>query len=180
MSAKTYFIQFGSGNPQKYSGLSPTFTLFQGPTGVTMSAAGLTFFAGFTSLVSPTIFEIGLSIGIYSFGYDPVNNPLGITVPIVFCADGGATLIDADRFRCAAMDPVVSMDQRLGYPGDYIGSTLIDPSTIFGYQGRNLEFEEGTATFNKQTGAWTIMNRGGSIILRVRTLVNTSATAMKT
>ena len=135
---------------------------------------------GFTAIPAPTIFEIGVSVGLYSFGYDPTQNPLGVTCPIVFCADGGATLINSDRFRCAAIDPIISMDQRLGYPGDSIGTTLVDPSTVLGYLGRNLEFEEGQSTFDKPSGTWTILTRGGTLTLRVRTLTNTSTTATKT
>ena len=179
MPLKTYYIQFGSGNPQNFAGLTPTFSLFQAPTGLT-NQFGLTYAVGYTSVTAPVIFEIGVSVGIYSFGYDPLFNPLGATAPIVFTADGGGALSNADRYRCAVLDPIQSVDQRIGFLGDSYGSTLLDPTSALGYLRRSLELWEGQASFNKQTGVWTIFDRGGTLALRFRTLTNVSTTATKT
>ena len=66
----------------------------------------------------------------------------------------------------------------LGGPGDSFGGITTQPTTIYGIVQRVQEDMEGTATFDKATGTWTIMSRGGSL-LATRTLANTASTITK-
>lgn len=160
MTNKTYLLVFGSGNPTAFSGLSPTFITFEiGPT------------LPWQSITPPGISEISAGSGIYMFPYNA-------TLPIAFVADGGAALATTDRYVRGILDPIQAVDQRVGFPGDSIGTTNIDPTTLMGYAGRNQEFEEGLATFNKQTGVWSILTRGGTLF-QTRTLANLSGSVTK-
>lgn len=157
--AKQYLLRFGSGNPASYSGLSPTLSLFCSVPGGTV-------------MVGPTISEIPTATGLYTFAYDP-------TLPISFVCDGGAALSSGDRFVVGILDPIQAVDAKVGFSFDSYGSTSSDPTTLLGYSKRNLEFQEGDATFNKTTGAWDIYSRGASTLLREKTLTNTSGDVTK-
>lgn len=161
MIAKNYLLKFGSGNPSSYSGLSPTFILFE--IGPTLPWVGIT---------SPGITEISSGSGLYTFAYQA-------TLPIAFVADGGAALSSNDRYVTGILDPIQAVDKYVGFPGDSIGSTNIDPSTLFGYSSRNQEFEEGLAYFDKTTGEWLIQTRGGTTF-QARVLTNNSGSVTKT
>lgn len=68
---------------------------------------------------------------------------------------------------------------RMGQTTSPIGSTSIDPSTLFGYLKRLQEFNEGNQSFNKTSGVWEIASRGDTL-LATKTLTNTSAQVTKT
>jgi len=153
-------IQFGSGNPATNTGLSPTFIMFAKlDTGTTTLPPGIT--------------ETIVGSGLYYFIY-------GATGPISFTVDGGSALATADRYVSGTMDPVQSVDVRLGYTSDSFGSTLTDPATAISYLKRTLEFLEGNANYDKATAIWSVYSRGSSTLLRVKTLSNTSSDADKT
>lgn len=157
---KTYTLQFGSGDPRLFSGLTPTMISFY-------SAINAATFLG------PTIIETLAGSGLYQFAYGP-------TSPIVFLADGGAALSSTDRYITGALDPIQAVDEKVGTINDSYGSTSVDPTTIFGYSKRNLEFLEGNAAFNKSTGIWVIYSRGSTTLLREKDLTNTVSAATKT
>lgn len=160
MSAKNYLLKFGGGNPSSFSGLSPTFITFEiGPT------------LPWTTITSPGITEISMGSGLYTFAYQA-------TLPIAFVADGGAALSSGDRYITGILDPIQAVDTYVGFPGDSIGSTNIDPTTLFGYSSRNQEFEEGLAYFDKSTGTWLIKTRGGTTF-QSRVLTNASGSVTK-
>ena len=185
MAAKTYWLKFGSVNPQAFTGLSPTFAIFETSAGSTTAPPGIT--------------ESIAGTGLYSFSY--TQSP---TFSIAFLVDGdpaGVTLIPTDRYITGVLDPVQAVDQgiatlqayavtsqisvldistRIGTTASSFGSTLVDPGDMFGYLKRNLEFEEGNATFNKSTGEWDILSRGSSTLLRVKGVVNSSGSVAKT
>lgn len=153
-------IQFGSGNPADNTGLSPTFIFFGAPLlGTTLPPPGVT--------------EYLAGSGHYGFVY-------GTTTPIQFTIDGGAALASSDRYVSGTLDPVQTVDTRLGFVTDSFGSTGTDPSTVLGYLRRNLEWLEGNAEFSKASGAWSVYSRGSSTLLKVKTLTNTSSAAGKT
>lgn len=161
MTNKTYLLKFGSGNPANFSGLSPSFITFEiGPT------------LPWASLTPPGVSEISSGSGLYMFSYNA-------TLPIAFVADGGSGLSSSDRYVTGILDPIQAVDQRVGFPGDSIGSTNVDPTTLMGYASRNQEFEEGLALFNKQTGVWSIQTRGGTTF-QTRILTNLSGSVTKT
>ncbi len=68
----------------------------------------------------------------------------------------------------------------LGDASSSFGSSILDPSTVFGYLKRGLEFWEGNAEFDKSNGQWDIYSRGSSTLLRTKTLTNDSSEATKT
>lgn len=157
---KSYLLKFGSGNPANFSGLSPTFTVFRlGPT------------LSWSSITPPGISEVASGVGLYMFGYNA-------TLPIAFVADGGAALSSTDRYISGILDPIQAVDERVGFPGDSIGSTAADPTTLLGYAGRNQEFQEGDAYFDKTTGTWSIQTRGATTF-QSKTLTNLSGSVTK-
>lgn len=156
--AKSYYLKFGSGDPSVYTGLTPTLVIF--------SAGGL------TAVAAPGITETPTSSGLYRFDYGP-------TTSILFKADGGAGLSSGDRYITGTLDPIQAVDEKVGTTSDSFGSTSTDPSTILGYLKRNMEFQEGDASFNKSTGIWDVYSRGSSTLLREKTLTNSITTATK-
>lgn len=158
---KSYLLKFGSNNPANYSGLTPSFILFQiGPT------------LPWANTTPPGITEISSGAGLYTFAYNA-------TLPIAFVADGGSGLATADRYITGILDPIQAVDERVGFPGDSYGSTSTDPSTLMGYASRSQEVQEGDATFDKTTGVWNIQTRGGTTI-QTKTLTNSSGSVTKT
>lgn len=158
MANKDYWLKFGSGDPRTNSGLTPTFIIFCGPTGVTYPTPGIT---------EPTV-----GTGAYYFNY-------GTTTSIFFTVDGGAGLSSGDRYVSGVLDPIQVVDQRMGTTSDSFGSTAVDPQTVLGYLKRNLEWLEGNASFNKSTAEWSVYSRGSSTLLTVKDLTNTTSTATK-
>ena len=156
--AKDYWLAFGS-NPQTNTGLTPTFTIFNT--------------VGGTAMIPPGITEPAVGSGFYYFSYGP-------TVSIVFLVDGGSGLSDGDRYIKGVLDPLQVVDQRIGTVSDSFGSTASDPTTLFGYEKRALEFNEGNSVFNKSTGIWDIYSRGSTTLLTEKTLSNTTTQVGKT
>lgn len=155
---KTFWFRLGtSGDARNYSGQSPTFIIF-------------TTVAGSTT--APGITEVPTTGGYY-FNYEPSGS-------LYFEIDGGALLADADRYFSGALDPLQTVDERVGSSSDSFGSTAADPSTIFGQVKRNQEFNEGNAVFNKTTGKWDIYSRGSSTLLVEKQLTNSASNATKT
>lgn len=183
--AKQFYFYFGSGLPGSYTGLSPTFVIFN-VGGISAAPA-----PGITEFVSSG------ATGIYGFQY-------GITASVAFVIDGGATLTSANiRYITGSIDPVMSVDQTIGYAPsttlgpttalgyadrvnnaigyttDSFGSTLSDPVSVMGYAKRHLEFNEGNMVFTKATGTWDIYSRGSSTLLREKALSNTTSSATR-
>lgn len=160
--SKPYWVQFGSGNPQSFAGLTPTFILF-------ISNGG-------TAMTPPSIAEAGVSTGLYTFMYEP-----NATFAIAFTVDGGSSIAaSSDRYITGVLDAVSAVDERIGQTVDSFGSTSVDPSTLLGYVKRIQEFLEGDATFTKATASWQISSRGSSTLLRTKSLTNTVTSATKT
>lgn len=159
MANKIYYLKFGSGDPAPYTGLFPTFTVF--------NAQGL------TAIAAPGVTELPAGTGLYQFSYGP-------TQAVVFKADGGAGLSAGDRYISGTLDPIQAVDQQLGFSTDSFGSTSTDPGSIWGYVKRLQEFFEGDATYTKGTGIWQLFNRGSTTLLRTKTLANNTTSAKKT
>lgn len=158
--AKNYELKFGSGTPTAFTGLSPTFIFFVD------TAAGVT-------VAPPSISEILSGMGVYKFSYGP-------TASITFVVDGGAALSSGDRYITGVLDPIQAVDEKVGgILSDSYGSTNTDPTTLFGYAKRNLEFDEGNAIYNKASGVWDIYSRGSSTLLREKTLSNNTSQSTK-
>lgn len=156
--AKQFYFYFGTGNPSAFTGLSPTFTVFSQN--------------GTTGLQAPGITETVVGSGIYGFNY-------GTTASIAWVIDGGATLTNsAIRYLVGALDPVMGVDQSIGFATDSFGTTITDPTTLYGQANRNQEFNEGNKIFLKSSGLWDIYSRGASgTLLREKQLTNTVTSA---
>ncbi len=157
--AKTFVLQFGSGDPRSFSGLTPTFIIFSTSLGN-------------TAMTAPGISEVITGSGFYDFVYGP-------TISISFLADGGSGLAVTDRYITGVLDPIQAVDQTIGQPYDSFGSTNVDPGTVIGYSKRNLEYNEGNAIFNKATGVWDVYSRGSSTLLFEKQLANNTSQATK-
>lgn len=88
---KTYFLQFGSGDPRQFGGMNATFLLFKLSDG--------------TNIAPPGITEIPTSTGIHYFNW-------GTTTPIAFLADAATTSPGAAaRYVAGSLDPSDRSDE---------------------------------------------------------------------
>lgn len=180
MAANNQFlVQFGTGSPATYTGLSPTFTVFN--------------VVGVGNTTPPSIAEIS-STGLYQFTYSPVS-------PIAFVVDGTSSISDSTiRYVAGLLDPSTSYQPAymstlltgmgntlgsmatlgannvtlMGTLADSIGSTLTDPSTMFGFLKRIQEFNEGNRSFTKSSGVFELWSRGVTHVLGASTYSGTS------
>lgn len=157
--AKEYWLAFKLSDGTLYSSASPTFVLFQTETGTTLAPPGV------TQKIAGT--------GAYNFNFP------GSTLSVFFRVDGGASLSADRRYIEGVLDPLLTLDQKIGTLTDSIGSTSVDPSTIFGYVKRAQELSEGNATYVKATGLWGLSSRGGTTLLRQFALVNDTTAATR-
>lgn len=204
--AKNYIVQFGSGNPTTYAGLTPTFSVFKVvPGGATPSGAS----------AAPGITQIPSSTGLYYFTYTPLT-------AVAFVIDGGAALATSDRYVVNCIDPIQDVDEQLtsvgltlsaygstlvalgttavaigetavgfGATTNYFalfigdtdasfGSTSVDPTTVVGFLKRAQEATEGNSVFTKTSGVWDVFSRGSSALLFEKTLSDTGGVVSKT
>lgn len=166
--AKNYAVMFGQTLIQ---GLSPTFILFESIPG-----GGATTPPGITQL--PT------NSGIYYFTAEPLPNS-----SIAFVIDGATTQLSTlSRYVYGTLDPIQAVDELvvqlgsslqalgsslsignsnlsslIGTTADSYGTLTADPTTVFGYLKRALEFNEGDSQFVKNSGIWNIYSRGTSL-----------------
>jgi hypothetical protein len=205
MSAKVYWLKFGSGDPRPNTGLAPTFLQFYDNTGATQTA--------------PSISEIkygGVTAsGIYGFSY-----LISSTQSIYFLAYSVTTVssaITSDQYITGVIDPILAIDQStaaygasniaLGTTGVAIGTTIlsltggltltsalignnsssfgtsgIDPTTLFGFVKRLQELLEGDQVFYAAGGTFLMYNRGAlgaTTLLRTKTILNSGAQVTK-
>lgn len=186
--SKVFVVQFGAGNPITNSGLTCTFLQFNVIPGGATTPPGIT--------------EVnGQSSGLYYFFYEP---PPGPTSAIAFVIDGATSSLGNNRYVSGSIDPLQAVDERLGFTlnaigntllaigqsftfnstailagigtlADSFGSTVTDPTTIFGYLKRLQEFNEGNSVFNKTSGNWAIWSRGNTYTLGASTYAGSSA-----
>lgn len=107
--SKTYFLQFGSGDPRTFTGLSPTFLIFE--------SSGVT-------LVPPAITESLTGSGIYQFAW-------GTTTYIAGLADAATTSPgSAGRYIVVTLDPADRIDE--------VGTSLFALGTSHFAQGVSI------------------------------------------
>ena len=98
---KTYWLKFGPTSAADYTGLFPTFTIFNS--------------LGITALAAPGITEIPAASGLYRFQYDPSTS-------IVFQCDGGATLATNLRYINGSLGPNDKVDEDLAILGSSVAA----------------------------------------------------------
>lgn len=178
--SKQYIVQFGSGNPTLISGFSPTFTVFK-------------VVPGGGSTTPPGITEIPTSTGLYYFTYDPVS-PIAFVIdggaslvaasryvignldPAQKIDEVGSSLIALGTSSIALGNTILAQGSTTGAIGtligslaDSFGSTLSDPTTLFGYMKRIQENLEGNQQFTKSSGVQQIWSRGTTYVLGAST-----------
>jgi hypothetical protein len=166
MAARPYYITFGSGDPRNWTGLAPTFLIYNKYDGSAVSAPGIT--------------EPIAGSGIYQFTAAP-------SFSIAFLAFGNtSSLPSATAYVAGNIDPADANDEaitdlstRMGTTASSFGSTSVDPDTLFGYLKRAQEFAEGSASYLKATGAWNIYSRGSSTLLASKALSNSAVGVTK-
>lgn len=67
----------------------------------------------------------------------------------------------------------------IGTVSDSYGGVGIDPTTLFGFMKRTLEFNEGNQTYTKLSNSWLISTRGSSQLI-TKTLTDTQLQTAKT
>lgn len=68
----------------------------------------------------------------------------------------------------------------IGSTASSFGTNASDPVDLFGYMKRIQENLEGNSSFTKLTGAWSIYNRGASVLLASKVVANNSSQVIKT
>lgn len=158
-----YFLAFSvtlltNANDRYVTGvIDPILAIDQNVNGVgtTLVATGSTVLAISSSMAS--IGNTLLGIG---------NTVLAIGNTLPFLAGSGLTL-----------------NTLIGTTASSFGTSLTDPSTVFGYLKRLQEFLEGDNVFTSNSGQWLIYSRssylGITTLLRTKTVINTGAIATK-
>jgi hypothetical protein len=154
---KSYWLSFGNQDPRTYTALgsSVIFIQFFNQLGQTLAPPGIT--------------EVFTGSGAYKFDYS-----VGYSTSIFFLVDGGATLNSSVRYVRGVLDPVDTLDISVGFTNSSFGDTSASPGDLFGYLKRQREWLEGTQSFIKSSGAWSIYNRGASTLLGIKTITNDS------
>ncbi len=153
---KTYWLTFGNTDPRTYAGLAPTFIQFFDKLGHTLAPPGIT-----------TVFA---GSGAYQFNYS-----VGYSTSIYFLVDGATSGMGADiRYIRGVLDPISTTDLLIGYTGSDFGSTSIDPADLFAHAKRTQEWLEGSQSFLKSSGEWSVFSRGASTLLGHKTLTNST------
>lgn len=148
-----YVVQFGTGNPSTYAGLSPTFIVWN--------------VVGIGATTPPAVTQVPTSSGLYYFTYAP-------TSAVAFVLDGTSSITTAAvRYVSGAIDSVPSsagvsgliagytqISILLGTLADSFGTTYADPTTVVGYLKRLQELNEGNNVFTKTSGDFQLWSRG--------------------
>lgn len=157
---KDYSVRFGSGDPRTFTGLNATFLFF-----VNMQTGA--------TLTPPAISELFAGTGVYKFQW-------GTTTPISFLIDAATTSPGvAGRYVTGQLDPSDATNDLIGTSASSFGTSVADPTDLFGYLKRVIENLEGNETYYKASGALTIYSRGSSYTLASKTLANSISLVTK-
>jgi hypothetical protein len=124
-----------------------------------------TFTAANASLVA--LGMTGIAIGITGVGYGASN--------FLLLNNMGTTLVGAGNtisFLGGALAGI-------GDTSSPYGSSAQDPSTLFGYAKRIVEFLEGNSIYTKATGGLTFSSRNSATLLASKTVSDTTTTTTK-
>lgn len=143
--AKTYYLQFGAGDPRPFVGLAPTFLCFSN------NGAAVT---------PPAISGVAGATGFYSFTW-------GTTTPIIFLADAATTSPGtAGRYVSGTLDPADRADE--------YGTTMVAiGTTLIGYGISTIAFGLTLTGFGTSTIAFgsTLIGYGNSTVAFGSTLI---------
>jgi hypothetical protein len=116
---KQYWLQFGSGDPRNYTGLTPSLVIFKSFSGVALTAPGLT--------------EPISGSGLYKFEYNP-------SFSIAFLADGSASISASGRYIAGVLDPSHVVDERVSD----MGATVVAIGSSAAVMGNSLAVMGGS------------------------------------
>lgn len=191
--AKVYWLKFGTGSPADTSGLAPTFTVFRSHTGGVVSPPGITQPIASYGLYQfefspsfPIVFVAdGATTGLtnanryLSGSLDPLDM-VNERVDQVLALSNTLMIINVQQLSDLGTIITQTADLTvLGTTASSFGSTSVDPGNIMGYLKRIQENLEGDSNFNKTTGVWQIMTRGGTL-LQEKTVTNAANAVTKT
>ncbi len=127
-----------------------------------------------------------IAIGTTLIGYGVTNIALGTSnisqgVTILSAlGNQGATVIGIGNTLLGLGFSTGALEALIGDNSSSFGSTSVDPSTVFGFLKRSLEFWEGNQVYTKNNGVLDFYNRGSSTLLREKTITDTTAQTTKT
>lgn len=153
--------------------------------GNTLIAYGLTLLAygNTNAALGATLFSLGttaVALGITGNALGTTNVALGITniaLGITSVALGNTAV--ALGMTNVALGQSSALFSLVGTTSSSIGSTGIDPTTIFGFLMRAQEISEGNQTYTKASGVLDLFTRGATL-LREKTIADTSTQTTKT
>lgn len=190
--SKQYVVQFAvPGAPSLLAGFTPTFLQFRTvPGGGATTPPGITEIPTSTGLfyftydpISPIAFVIDggaslqLSARYIAGSLDPVQkvDEQGTSLAAQITAEGNS-LVAFSASMLALGNTLVAIGLSNGIGGasvvaalgglaDSFGTTLTDPTTVFGYLKRLQENFEGNSVFTKTSGVWGVFSRGNTHIM---------------
>ena len=181
--SKVYWFSFTS-PPSSSANLSPTFINFIKFDGTTLAAPGITQPITGTGLYQFTYtpsFSIGFVIDGATTGLNNLQRYISGNIDTFDSADEiGATCVALGNTNVAIGTTVqsiltglsIGIYAVLGSTASSYGTSVTDPVDLFGYLKRIREILEGSQSFNKTSGAWSIYSRGFTQLLASKTLVN--------
>jgi hypothetical protein len=151
-----------------------------GTLGLSLNAFGGSFntFGSSFNLFGASFNTLGSSLNIFGASFNTFGasfNTLGSSLNIF-----GASFNIMGTSISGLGSSIVAGFSSIGSITDSFGSTSADPTTVFGYLKRTLEFNEGNSTYTKATNVWSIYSRGSSTLLINKTLVDNSTQTTKT
>lgn len=115
-----------------------------------------------------------IALGSSTYGIATVAAVLGTTNVAI------GTTITAIATAIAAQNLSLTVTvSGMGSTASSFGTSLTDPSDLFGYMKRVIENLEGNQTFLKASGALTQYSRGSSVALYSKTIANSVSTVIK-
>lgn len=149
--------------------------------GTTNVALGVTSIAQGNTMIG--LGTTAVALGITNIGFGSSNIALGTTnVAIgttIYALEQniGTTLVAIGNTGFAIGTSLYGL---IGTTASLIGDSSTDPSTLFGYLKRLAELDQGQETFNKSTGALTMLDRTGATTLVTRVIANNATMVIKT
>ncbi len=145
--------------------------------GDSLMAFGSSLVAIGTSNIALGTSNIALGTSNFAFGNSNIalgtsNIALGTTV-ISYVSVFGASLI-------AMGATIANMALFMGDTTASIGSTSVDPANLFGFLKRAQEIQEGAQIYTKASGLWDLYNRTQTVLLREKTIADSSSSTTRT
>jgi hypothetical protein len=149
--------------------------------GTTLAAENLTLVAIGTTGVALGVTNTAINVTILAQGaaLGVTNQAIGSSLVALGTTNVAIGTSNA-AINVSILAQGTALDLKIGSTASVFGDSATDPVDIYGYLKRALEFNEGDATFNKDTGVWTSTDRAGLTTIAAKTLANTVDEVTKT